>query len=142
MSSSSEDVVLLNPRPGTLPLEPTGASSQTILQACSTPLAQILPNNIIPSRSLRSPLQPNLATLRKTSISTSRSFSSTASDVWDELPVHVSTASTLPVFRRQAPLFYSFIPTLDSLHRPSKSEFITVYHVVHLTRSSPVPTIS
>ena len=104
---------------------PNWASSQTILQVRSTTLAQILPSYIIPSRSLRSSSTTISAPMRKTSIGTSRSFSSTASDVWDKLPVHVSSASTLPVFRRQAP-FYSFMPTLDSLHRPSKSEFITV----------------
>ena len=42
-------------------------------------------------------IQPYLP-LRKTSLATSRSFSSTASGIWNNLPVHVSSAST--VFRR------------------------------------------
>ena len=46
MSSSSGDFVPLNPWPGASPLDPTEASSQTILQARSTTLAQILPSYI------------------------------------------------------------------------------------------------
>ena len=65
-------------------------------------LAQILPR-YTPSRSLRS--SPSItisAPLRKTSMATSKSFSSTASQVWNKLPTHISSALTLPVFRRQA----------------------------------------
>ena len=40
------------------------------------------------------------APFRKTSMVTSKSFSSTASRVWNKLPTHVSFALTLPVFRR------------------------------------------
>ena len=88
-------------------------------------LAQILPRYIIPSRTLRSSSTTISPPLRKTSIATSRSFSSTASDVWDKLPLHVSSASALPVFGK-ASTIYSFMPTMDSLHRPSKSEFLRV----------------
>ena len=62
-------------------------------------LAQILPR-YTPSRSLRSSSSITIsAPLRKTSMATSKSFSSTASRVWNRLPTHVSSASTLPVFR-------------------------------------------
>ena len=63
-------------------------------------LAQILPR-YIPSRSLRSSSSITIsAPFRKTSMATSKSFSSTASRVWNKLPTHVSSALTLPVFRR------------------------------------------
>jgi hypothetical protein len=63
-------------------------------------LAQILPR-YIPSRSLRSSSSITIsAPLRKTSMATSKSFSSTASQVWNKLPTHISSALTLPVFRR------------------------------------------
>ena len=68
---------------GAAPLDPTEASSQTILQARSTTIVQILPSYIIPSRSLWSSSTTISAPLRKTSIATSISFSSTTSDVWD-----------------------------------------------------------
>ena len=63
-------------------------------------LAQILPR-YTPSRSLRSSSSITIsAPLRKTSMATSKSFSSTASQVWNKLPTHISSALTLPVFRR------------------------------------------
>ena len=63
-------------------------------------LAQILPR-YTPSRSLRSSSSITIsAPLRKTSMTTSKSFSSTASQVWNKLPAHISSALTLPVFRR------------------------------------------
>ena len=69
MSSSSGDFVPMKsliPCPGALPLDPTGASSRTILWARSTTLAQNLPSYIIPSRSLRSSSTTISAPLRKT----------------------------------------------------------------------------
>ena len=62
----------------------------------------------------------------------SRSFSSTASDVWDKLPVHVSSASTLPVFSRQTP----FIPScLSSIHYTDHQSWnLLQYHFVYLYR--------
>ena len=63
-------------------------------------LAQILPR-YTPSRSLRSSSFIAIsAPLRKTPMATSKSFSSTASRVWNNLPTNVSSASTLSVFRR------------------------------------------
>ena len=63
-------------------------------------LAQIL-TRYTPSRSLRSSSSITIsAPFRKTSMATSKSFSSTASRVWNKLPTHVSSALTLPVFRR------------------------------------------
>ena len=60
-------------------------------------LAQILPR-YTPSQSLRSSSSITIsAPLRKTSMATSKSFSSTASQVWNN---HISSALTLPVFRR------------------------------------------
>ena len=63
-------------------------------------LAQILPR-YTPQRSLRSPSSITIsAQLRRTSMATSKSFSSTASQVWNKLPTHIFSALTLPVFRR------------------------------------------
>ena len=63
-------------------------------------LAQIL-LRYTPSRSLRSSSSITIsAPLRKTSMATSKSFSSTASRVWNKLPAFISSALTLPVFRR------------------------------------------
>ena len=102
-------------------------------------LAQILPR-YIPSRSLRSSSSITIsAPFRKTSMATSKSFSSTASRVWNKLPTHVSSALTLPVFRRhpKAPLFPWCLPWLHCTNHQNRR-----YHAVHLTRSSPAPTIS
>ena len=63
-------------------------------------LVQILPI-YTSSRSIRS--SPSIkisAPLRKTPMATSKSFSSTASQVWNKLPTHISSAFILPVFRR------------------------------------------
>ena len=118
-----------------------GREVQTILQAPrATTLARILPSYIIPPRSLRSSSTAISAPLRKTSLATSRSFSSTASDVWDDLLVHVSSASTLPVFRRQTPFILSCLPWIHYTDHQSRN--LLQYHVVLLTRSSPEPTIS
>ena len=63
-------------------------------------LAQIL-LRYTPSRSLRSSTSITIsAPMRKTSMATSKSFLSTASRVWNRLPIHVSSALTLLVFRR------------------------------------------
>ena len=115
----------------------TWASSQTILQARSSKLAQILP-----SYGILYSITPVLLynhICRKTSIATLRSFSFTASAVWDRLPVHVSSVATLPVFRRQAPFIPSSLPWIHTDHQ---SQNLLQYQVFHLTRSSPALTIS
>ena len=62
-------------------------------------LAKILPR-YTPSWSLRSSSSITIsAPFRKTSMATSKSFSSTPSLVWNKLPTHVSSALKLPVFR-------------------------------------------
>ena len=71
-------------------------------------LAQILPR-YTSSRSLRSSFSITIsALLRRTSIANSKPFSSTASCVWNKLPTHVSSALTLPVFRKY--LKHHFFP--------------------------------
>jgi hypothetical protein len=63
-------------------------------------LAEILPR-YTPSRPLRSSGSVTIsAPLRKTSMVSSKSFSSAASTVWNKLPGHLSSVKTLPVFRR------------------------------------------
>ena len=126
-----------------MPLDRTGASSQTMYRLALPRLLkflQVILNLLDPFRSSSTTIS---APLRKTSIATSRSFSSTASDVCDKLPVHVSSASTLPVFRRQAP-FLAFIPSclLWMHYTDHRSRNLLQYHVVYLARSSPASTIS
>ena len=72
-------------------------------------------------------------------LATSRSFSFNASDVRNNLPVHVSSASTLPVFRRWSPFIPSYIPLIH--YTDHRSRNLSQYHVVHLTRFSPAPAI-
>ena len=70
------------------------------------------------------------APLRKTSMAISKSFSSTASQVWNMLPVHISSALTLPVFRRH--LKHHLY--LDAyLFRTCKTHFIFGWKGAHLT---------
>ena len=71
--------------------------------------AQILPR-YTPSRSSRSSSPVTIsAPLRKTTIATSKSFSFTASRVWNKLPTHVSSALTLSVFRRNLKHYFFLV---------------------------------
>ena len=63
-------------------------------------LAEILPR-YTPSRSLRSSASTTISVpLRKTSMVSSKSFSSVASNMWNKLPGHLSSVATLPAFRK------------------------------------------
>ena len=88
---------------------------QLLSRYCTTTslctLAQILPRYTLHTFVVHSGPPSSLtisAPLRETSIATSKSFSSTASHVWNKLPTHVSSALTLPVFRRH--LKHHFYP--------------------------------
>ena len=83
-------------------------------------LAQILPRYTL-LRFLRSSSSITIsAPFRKTSMATSKSFSSTASRVWNKLLSHVSSALALPVFRRHLKHHFTLMPTLVSLYQPSE----------------------
>ena len=83
-------------------------------------LAQIVPR-YTPSRYLRSSSSITIsAPFRRISIATSKSFSPTASRVWNKLSTHVSSALTLPVFRRHLKHHFSLMHTLVSLRQQSK----------------------
>ena len=139
MSSSSGNFAPLHPWPGALPLDLTGASSQTVLQARSTH-AQIILNYIIPSQSLRSSFIATLS--RKTSITTLRSFLSTASDVWDKLPVDPCFLCFDAASFQKASTICSFMPIPWIHYTDHQNRNLLQYHVIHLTRSSSAPTIS
>ena len=63
-------------------------------------LAEIL-QRYTRSRSLRSSASTTISVpLRKTSMVFSKSFSSVASNIWNKLPGHLSSVSTLPAFRK------------------------------------------
>ena len=114
---------------------PTGASSQTISQARSTTLAQILPSHIKPSRSLRSSSTTIFAPLRRT-----------LQVLFIHLMSGMKCLPIFPLFRRcqfsEGSSIYSFMPTSNPLYTDHQSPNLLKYQVVHLTRSSPAPTIS
>ena len=128
-----------------LPLDPTEASSQTILQARSTTLAQILPSYIIPSRSLWSSSTTISAPLRNKSIATSTFFHPPHhSDVWDiSCPPMFSLPRHCKFSEGKHHLFLHAYHGFTTLTIKVEMYYsIIIYHVVHLTRSSPEPTIS
>ena len=82
-------------------------------------LAQILPR-YTPSRSLWSSSSITIsAPLRKTSMATSKSFSSTASQVWNKLPTHISSALTCLFSEGISGTICSWMHTRVSMHQPS-----------------------
>ena len=63
-------------------------------------LASLIPR-YVPTRALRSSSSLSICVLpRKTTMATSKSFSSVASGIWNTLPNHLSSIPTLPAFRR------------------------------------------
>ena len=63
-------------------------------------LASLIPR-YVPARALRSSSSLSICVpTRKTTMAASKSFSSVASGIWNALPNHLSSTSTLPVFRR------------------------------------------
>ena len=63
-------------------------------------LASLIPK-YLPARALRSSSALSICVPpRKTTIATSKSFSSVASNIWNSLPNHLSSIPTLPAFRR------------------------------------------
>ena len=63
-------------------------------------LASLIPK-YVPARALRSSSALSIyVPPRKTTIATSKSFSSVASNIWNSLPNHLSSIPTLPAFRR------------------------------------------
>ena len=63
-------------------------------------LASLIPR-CLPARALRSSSSLSICVpTRKTTMAASKSFSYVASGIWNALPKHLSSASTLPVFRR------------------------------------------
>ena len=63
-------------------------------------LASLIPK-YVPARALRSSSALSICVpSHKTTIATSKSFSSVASNIWNSLPNHLSSIPTLPAFRR------------------------------------------
>ena len=63
-------------------------------------LASLIPR-YVPARALRSSSSLSICVPpRKTTMATSKSFSSVASNIWNALPNHLSSIPTLPAFRR------------------------------------------
>ena len=98
-------------------------------------LAALIPQ-YVPTRSLRS--SPSLSIRvpsRKTTTAKSKSFSSVASYLWNKLPCHLSSISTLPAFRKRLKhhLFSSAFPG-----NPSPSNDIMFYDVSPSTNATQV----
>ena len=75
-------------------------------------LASLIPK-YVPARALRSSSALSICVPpRKTTIATSKPFSSVASNIWNFLPTHLSSIPTLPAFRRafKHPLFLLAYP--------------------------------
>ena len=115
-------------------------------------LAALIPR-YVPTRSLRSSSLSLCIPTRKTEMAKSKSFSSVASSVWNKLPGHLSSISTLPAFRKKLKhhLFRSAFPGNPStihwhhvlwcqpIHRCDSGR---THPIAWLTRSSWAPTIS
>ena len=98
-------------------------------------LAALIPR-YVPTRSLRSSSSLSLCIpTRKTEMAKSKSFSSVASSVWNKLPGHLSSISSLPAFRKKLKhhLFRSAFPG-----NPSPSTGITFFDVSPSTDATHV----
>ena len=98
-------------------------------------LAALIPR-YVPTRSLRSSSSLSLCIpTRKTEMAKSKSFSSVASNVWNKLPGHLSSISSLPAFRKKLKhhLFRSAFPG-----NPSPSTGITFCDVSPSTDATQV----
>ena len=98
-------------------------------------LAALIPR-YVPTRSLRSSSSLSLCIpTRKTEMAKSKSFSSVASSVWNKLPGHLSSISSLPAFRKKLKhhLFRSAFPG-----NPSRSTGITFCDVSPSTDATQV----
>ena len=81
-------------------------------------LASLIPR-YIPTRALRSSSSLSICVpTRKTTMAASKSFSSVASGIWNALPNHLSSAPTLPVFRRALKHHLFLLAYPDSSAKP------------------------
>ena len=87
-------------------------------------LAEILPR-YTPSQSLRSSASTTISVpLRKTSMVFSKSFSSVASNIWNLLPGHLSSAPTLLAFRKHLK-YHLFLQAYNGSITPATSAVFT-----------------
>ena len=98
-------------------------------------LAALIPR-YAPVRSLRSFSSLSICVpLRKTSMATSRSFSSVAPKIWNALPDHLSSIPTLPAFRRALKHHFSCVLILTVGHLVASrhlnvSRFVIRHHLL------------
>ena len=106
-------------------------------------LAALIPR-YTPARSLRSSSSLSICVpLRKTSMATSRSFSSVAAKFWNTLPGHLSSIPTLPAFRRglKHHLFLHAYPDSRSPGGFIPPEHITLRDTTPATAIAPLENI-
>ena len=65
---------------------------------------------------------------RKSGVEKSKSFSSVASSIWNELPGHLSSISTLPAFRKRLKHHLFWVPFLVIPQHPLASRFVMSAH--------------
>ena len=109
----------------------------------SSYLAAFIPRYTL-VRSLRSSASLSICVLlRKTSMATSRSFSSVAAKFWNTLPGHLSSIPTLPAFRRglKHHLFLRAYPDSRTHGSITPSERITLRDTTPTTAIAPLENI-
>ena len=102
-------------------------------------LAALVPR-YVPTRPLRSSSSLSICVpSRKTAMARSKSFSSVASDIWNKLPCHLSSISTLPAFRKRLKhhLFSSAFPGISFPSTDMLCDATTSTNVNHITSTLP-----
>ena len=85
----------------------------------------------VPARALRSSSSLSICVPpRKTTMATSKSFSSVASNIWNSLPNHLSSIPTLPAFRKALKITYSCLFTLTVVQNLVRSNQLNISHSV------------
>ena len=111
-----------------------------VLQSQQPPyLASLIPR-YVPARALRSSSSLSICVpTRKTTMAASKSFSSVASGIWNALPNHLSSAPTLPVFRRALKHHLFLLAYPDSI---AKSGMIKPAQCISLRDTVPATAIA
>ena len=103
-------------------------------------LSSLIPR-YVPARPLRSSSCLSICVpLRKTTMAASKSFSSTASNIWNALPNHLSSIPTLPAFRRALKHHLFLLAYPNSSAKPGKikpAQCITLRDTAPTTATAP-----
>ena len=93
-------------------------------------LSSLIPR-YVPARALRSSSSFSICVPpRKTTMATSKSFSSVASNIWNALPNHLSSIPTIPFLEELSNITYSSLLTLTVVQNLVRSNQLNVSHFV------------